>query len=69
MANFKKFELSPYQKGIIYMIAGVIILLYALGFFKVWLNTFVVAGSILLTVYGFMKVGGIEKIRSLIKRK
>lgn len=63
-----KFHLNENQKGYIYIILGVLVLLYAFGFFKAWLSTIVVIGGILLAGYGFIKVGGVEKIRSLLKK-
>jgi hypothetical protein len=69
VTNLKKFNLSEMQKGIIYMVVGAIILLYAFNFFKAWLNTLVILGGIFLLAYGFLKIGGVDKIRSLIGKK
>lgn len=69
MAGLKNFELTETQKGFVYMIVGIIVLLYAFNFFQAWLNTLVVVGGILLTAYGFIKVGGIEKIKALTSKR
>lgn len=68
MANFTKFELTENQKGIVYIVVGIVVLLYAFNFFQAWLNTLVVVAGILLTGYGFMKIGGIERIKALISK-
>lgn len=69
MTSLKRFNFTEMQKGIIYMILGTIILLYAFNFFKAWLNTLVILSGIGLVAYGFMKIGGVDKIRSLIGKK
>lgn len=62
-------SLNDMQKGIVCIIFGILILLYALNFFQKWLNVVVVGGAVFLLVYGFMKIGGIEKIKELFHRK
>ncbi len=63
-----KFHLNESQKGYVYIILGIIVLLYAFGFFQTWLNTIVIIGGVLLAAYGFIKVGGVETVRSLLKK-
>ena len=65
MQNYRGFNLTETQKGFVYIIGGVLVLLYAFNFFQHWLNVIVIIGGILLLLYGLMKTGGIEKIRSL----
>lgn len=68
MSNLNELHLNENQKGYVYITLGIIVLLYAFGFFQTWLNTLVIVGGILLAVYGFIKIGGVEKIRSLISK-
>ena len=68
MANLNKFNLTENQKGYIYIALGILMLLYAFNFFQAWLNTFVIIGGILIAAYGFIKVDGLEKIRSLFSK-
>jgi hypothetical protein len=68
MAGLRHFELTETQKGFVYLIVGIVVLLYAFNFFQAWLNTLVIIGGILLTGYGFMKIGGIEKIKELVSK-
>jgi len=63
-----KFHLNDNQKGYVYMVLGIVVLLYAFGFFQAWLNTIVILGGILLAAYGFIKIGGVEKVRSLLSK-
>jgi hypothetical protein len=65
----KRFELSENQKGIVYIVVGLIVLLYAFNFFQQWLNTLVILGGIALIAYGFIKIGGIERVRELFSKK
>jgi hypothetical protein len=69
MANFNKFHLTEHQKGFLYIILGVIVLLYAFGFFKAWLNTLVILAGALITAYGFIKVDGVEWVQSLFSKR
>ncbi len=64
----KKFHLTEDQKAIVYMVVGVLILMYAFNFFERWLNTLVILGAVGLIVYGFVKIGGFEYIRRLISK-
>lgn len=69
MANLQKFHLTEHQKGFIYLILGIIVLMYAFGFFKAWLNTLVILGGALITAYGFIKMGGVEWIQGLLSKR
>jgi len=65
--NFR--SLSDVQKGIICMVAGVLVLFYAFNFFQKWLNLLVIGGAVGLIFYGFIKIGGMEKIKKLTGKK
>lgn len=62
-------SLSNMQQGIICLVAGVIILLYAFNFFQRWLNLFVIVGAMCLIVYGCAKLGWIDKVKHLLERR
>jgi hypothetical protein len=62
-------SLSAMQKGIICIVSGILILLYAFNFFQRWLNLFVIGGALCLIVYGCIKLGWIEKIKELTEGK
>lgn len=66
--TIRKFHLTEDQKAIIYMAAGVLILLYAFNFFERWLNGLVILGALGLFGYGFVKIGGLDYIRRLISK-
>lgn len=50
------------MQGILYMIAGVLTLLYAFNLFARWLNIIVICGGFGLLAYGFWLAGGVEKV-------
>lgn len=66
--TIKKFHLTEDQKAIAYMVAGVLILLYAFNFFDRWLNTLVILIALGLIGYGFVKIGGVDYIRQLLAK-
>ena len=65
------FNMSPndMQKGILYMVGGTLILLYAFNFFQRWLNGMVIVGAIAMILYGFFKIGGVQKIQQWTKKE
>lgn len=69
MQGFYIKPLTKKQKGIVLMISGVVVLLYAFNFFQQWLNILVICGGFAMIIYGFSKVGGFEKLRELKKRQ
>lgn len=64
-----KLNSSPLLEGILYIIGGVLILLYAFNFFQQWLNTLVIIGGFLLIIGGFIKLGGLEKVKQWTRKK
>lgn len=62
-------RLSETQKGLLYMLLGILILLYAFNFFQKWLSTFVILAGFALVFYGFIKIDGVRKIQSLFGKK
>lgn len=61
--------LTQMQRGIIYMVLGVIIIFYALGFFKHTLNTVIIIGAILMILYGFFVSGLANKITDALNKR
>lgn len=55
-------------KNSILFIFGIILLLYALGFFEKELNKIILIIASVLIAYGFIALGGLSKIISLICR-
>ncbi len=68
MAGFYIKPLSEVQKGFVYMVGGILILLYAFNFFQQWLNIVVICGGFAMIVNGFIKVGGVKKVKELTER-
>lgn len=60
--------LTNQQKGIIYMIIGLVLLLFTLGIFEKLLGYLIITGSILLVGYGFIISGYAQQLQALIKR-
>ena len=57
------------QRGLMLMVGGLLVLLYAFNLFTQSLNLLVILSGITMVGYGFMKIGGIEKIKQLINQK
>lgn len=68
MAGFYIKPLSETQKGFVYVVGGILILLYAFNFFQQWLNIVVICGGFAMVIYGFMKVGGMKKIKEFTEK-
>jgi len=56
-------RLTPEMHGVLYMVIGLLILLYAFNFFARWLNIIVISGGFGLLAYGFWLSGGVEKVQ------
>lgn len=72
MPTFSFPPLSDVQKGLVYFIGGLLIVLYAFGFFSELLNVVVICGGFAMMVYGFVRAGGVdfvEKMRAKITKK
>lgn len=59
-------ELSRTSKGMIYMLIGFAVLLYAFGFMQRGFTLVIVCGALLLIISGAMKLGLHEKISKMI---
>lgn len=68
MANFLE-ALSEVQKGFIFMIGGLLIVLYAFDLLGASFDTIIIIGGFVMILYGFIKVGGMQKIKDLIASK
>lgn len=64
--------LSDVQKGLVYFIGGLLIVLYAFGFFSELLNVIVICGGFAMMIHGFVRAGGVafmQKMRSKVTKK
>lgn len=61
--------LSPMQRGMIYMVIGAVIAVYALGFFRESLHSIIFIGALCLALYGFIISGLMRKIVRLLDKK
>lgn len=62
-------NLPNMHKGILYIIGGVLILLYAFGLFQPLLNIVVITGGFLMLLYGLDKTGSLQKLKQLFGKK
>jgi hypothetical protein len=62
-------SLNDTQKGVICLVVGLLIVLYAFNFFQRWLNVMVIGGALCLIFYGCMKLGWVDKIKQMIEGK
>jgi len=62
-------NMSSFNKGIILMIAGILLLLYVLGILAAWVRYGLIIGALFMIVYGFMEARLHSKIMKLIKNK
>lgn len=60
---------SDTHKGIIMMIAGIVLLLHTLGILQQWLSFFLIAGSLYMIGYGFYKSGYTSQLLALLNKK
>ena len=68
MINFNIRNLSDYQKGMIALIVGILLLFNTWDILPSLFNTIFIVISLGLIVYGFIQIGGIQKLRKLLKR-
>lgn len=61
--------LSEFTKGIIYLIFGFVLFLYATGLLTKYIDFVVIFGSIIIMVYGFMKANLHRKLMDLMTTK
>jgi hypothetical protein len=60
--------ISEKQRGIMWMLGGLLILLYAFNLFAQSLNLLVILAGITMIGYGFIKLHGIEYVKKLFKK-
>jgi hypothetical protein len=58
--------LSEVQKGFIFMLGGLLIVLYAFDLLGASFDTIIIVGGFSMILYGFIKVGGLQKLRGII---
>ena len=62
-------SLNDTQQGVIFLVTGILVILYAFNFFQRWLNVAVIGGALCLIFYGCAKLGWIDKIKKMIEGK
>lgn len=62
-------ELTHFQKGIVAITVGVLLLLNTLQILTIGVNTLIIIGALLLIAWGFMAVGGVKFVKSLFSNK
>jgi len=62
-------RLSPFQRGIIGIIFGLILLLFALGAFQTVFGFIIILASIAMILSGLVESGLYDKIIALAKKK
>lgn len=62
-------KLSEPIKGIILLVFGTLCILYTFGFFVELFGYVLLTIAIVSLLVGFVKIGGMEKIRGLFKKK
>ena len=61
-------NLTQQQKGIVWIVAGLILLLHTLGIIERGLYYIIIFGSLAMISYGFILVDGVNKIKALLKK-
>jgi hypothetical protein len=56
-------------QGLLYLVAGIVMILYALGLIQKGINLVVILMAALLMLFGYMKLGIHKKVMHLIHRK
>ena len=67
MNKFK--QLPDKVQGLLYLVAGIVMLLYALGIVEKGINLIVILVAACLMLFGYMKLGMHHKIMSLLGKK
>lgn len=60
---------SEFTKGIIYLVFGFVLFLYATGLLTRYIDFIVIVGAIIIMVYGFMKANLHRKLMELLAKK
>jgi hypothetical protein len=56
-------------QGLLYLVAGVVMILYALGLIRKGINFVVILVAACLMLFGYMKLGIHQKVMRLVHRK
>lgn len=65
-----KFQKLPDKaQGLLYLVAGIVMLLYALGILEKGINLVVIAAAVCLMLFGYMKLGIHDKVMRLVHKK
>lgn len=67
MNKFK--QLPDKVQGLLYLVAGVVVLLYALGILEKGINFVVIVMAVGLMLFGYMKLGMHDKIMRLMHKQ
>ena len=61
-------SLTQLQKGIVWMVMGIILLFHTLGIIERGLKYIIIASSLGMIAYGFVLIDGMNKIKTLFKK-
>jgi hypothetical protein len=67
MNKFK--QLPDKVQGLLYCVAGIVMLLYALGILEKGINLVVIAIAVCLMIFGYIKLGIHDKVMRLMHKK
>ncbi len=56
------------QRGLMWLVGGLVILLYAFNLFQQSLNFLVIIGGSTMAGYGFVQMGGVHRLQGLLNR-
>ena len=62
-------NLTQQQKGLLWMVTGLILLLHTLGIIERGVNYIIIFGSLAMIGYGFILFDSITKIKALLKKR
>lgn len=60
---------KDYLRGIIYLLGGLILLLYSFGYLQQSMTFIIVILAVLLILYGAAKLGLLEMLKKIAKKK
>ena len=64
-----EFKITEQQKGIFYILCGIIVTLHTFGIIETGLNYIIAFGAIYFTVYGFFKADGVKYAKKILNLK
>lgn len=62
-------ELTHFQKGIVAIVIGVLLLLNTLQILTIGVNTLIILGALALIAWGFLAIGGIRFVKGFFNKK